>query len=147
MMNVEITGEKENPLLKRKEIEFVIRYSGPTPSRTEVRDKLVAVLSSDKKLTILDSYNTEFGTNTLKGVVKVYHDEKSLKAEPKHMLVRNFEEREKKEPAPAAEAAEEPKSPESAGEEDTKQPEEPAEESKEESEPPEETEPPAEESK
>jgi len=91
-MDVEVIEERENPLLNRREIVFRIRFSGPTPSRGEVRDKLIAALDSDKKLSILDSYVTEFGTNIVKGVMKVYYDLDSMKVEPRHKLAKNFPE-------------------------------------------------------
>lgn len=54
-MEIEILNEKENPLLNRKEIKFRILYEGATPSIKEVRKKLISVLNSKDKLTIVDS--------------------------------------------------------------------------------------------
>ena len=89
-MNIEIIEERDNPLLKRKEYDFIISFEGITPSRADVRKKLLSVLSSDSKLTILDSYSTEYGMNSAKGLVKVYFDAESMRVEPKHRLARNF---------------------------------------------------------
>jgi len=97
-MDIEIIEERDNPLLNRREIEFRIRFKGPTPPRNEIRNKLISFLNSDKKLTILDSYKTEFGTNVLRGFLKIYGDEKSMRVEPKHKILKNFPEKvEKKE--------------------------------------------------
>ncbi|OYT27748.1 MAG: hypothetical protein B6U97_00335 [Candidatus Altiarchaeales archaeon ex4484_96] len=114
-MNIEIIEERDNPLLKRKEYDFIISFEGITPSRADVRKKLLSVLSSDSKLTILDSYSTEYGMNSAKGLVKVYFDAESMRVEPKHRLARNFPKESKDEvkkeskDEPKAEPTDEPK--------------------------------------
>ncbi len=97
-MDVEIREERDNPLLRRREYEFIISFEGATPSRGDVRAKLVSVLNSENRLTVLDSYSTEYGMNKAKGLVKVYFDEDSMGVEPKHILSKNFPAKEVKEP-------------------------------------------------
>ena len=89
-MDVEIIEERDNPLLKRREYEFIISFEGATPSRGDVRKKLLSVLNSENRLTILDSYSMEYGMNKAKGLVKVYFDEDSVGVEPKYILSKNF---------------------------------------------------------
>ncbi|OYT53647.1 MAG: 30S ribosomal protein S24e [Candidatus Altiarchaeales archaeon ex4484_2] len=89
-MDVEIIEERDNPLLKRREYEFIISFEGATPPRGDVRKKLVSVLNSENRLTVLDSYTTEYGMNKAKGLVKVYFDEDSMGVEPKYLLSKNF---------------------------------------------------------
>jgi small subunit ribosomal protein S24e len=83
--------KKENPLLERKEIRFEVSYAGVTPSFEEVRKELVGKLNSDEKLTVLDSVHQQYGEHKAKGYAKVYDNEKALKVELEHKLLKNFE--------------------------------------------------------
>lgn len=100
-MEIEILNERENPLLKRKEIRFNVIYEGAVPSLKEVRGKLLSVLNSNDKLTIVDGIKPKFGRTVAKGYAKIYLDENGMKAEPKHRLKKNFEEKKPKEEKPA----------------------------------------------
>ncbi len=116
-MEIEILNERENPLLKRKEVRFNVIYEGAVPSLKEVRGKLLSVLirdqgsrssednvlglNSNEKLTVVDGIKPKFGRTVAKGYVKIYLDENGMKAEPKHRLKKNFEEKKPKEEKPA----------------------------------------------
>lgn len=116
-MEVKITNQKENPLLKRKEIVFEAEHKGSvTPSKKEVRSRLAALLTADEKLLIVDEYASSVGSGTSCGRARLYSDEKMLaKAETKPTVKKNFENKTKKEkkqaaggtdaPAPAAKPA------------------------------------------
>lgn len=95
-MEVEILEEKENPLLKRKEIRFrVFHYGNPTPSRKEVREKLIAMLNADKNTFVLDRLVSSFGREVSDGFGKVYEStEAMLSIEQEHVLRKNFSEEE-----------------------------------------------------
>lgn len=99
-MDIEIVGERRNPLLNRREVRFNLRYSGPTPRRSDIRDKVIAALKSDKDLTVLDSLKTRFGEHTVEGYVKIYSDKESMRVEPEYRLKKNFEVVEKAEEKP-----------------------------------------------
>ena len=58
-MDIEITKEKENTLLDRKEITFIIPHPGPAHSRNEVKKKLAAQLNSEDELVIVDKSRIE----------------------------------------------------------------------------------------
>ncbi|HHQ44700.1 MAG TPA: 30S ribosomal protein S24e [Candidatus Altiarchaeales archaeon] len=88
-MEIEITQDKENPLLKRREVKFNLTYEGTTPAREEVKSKISAMLDSDPKLTVVDRIMPEYGKTSAKGYVKVYEDEESLAIEPDYMIERN----------------------------------------------------------
>jgi small subunit ribosomal protein S24e len=98
-MDVEIVEDRENTLLRRREVRFKASYHGPTPTRQEARSKLVAVLTSDGQLTVLDKLESEYGAQTAVGYVKVYADKDAMKVEPEYVLERNFEVKEKAAPA------------------------------------------------
>lgn len=91
-MDVEILSERENPLLDRKEVKFRVKYPGVgTLNRQEVRSKLIALLNSNKDLTILDYLKPEYGRHSSLGYVKVYASTDAIKAEAEHKIKRNFE--------------------------------------------------------
>lgn len=98
---IEILNEHENPLLNRREVEFNVLYEGGVPSLKDVRGKLLSVLNSNEKLTIVDGIKPKFGRNLAKGYVKVYLDENSMKVEPEYRLKKNFEEKKLKKEKPA----------------------------------------------
>lgn len=125
-MEIELIEDKKNVLLKRREVKFKVTYVGSTPSREDVRNKLSALLNSDKKLTILDYVKTDYGRHAAQGYAKVYENEESMKVEPAYKMRRNFEPRKKAEggesakpeataQAPKEKAAEAPKEKKSEG--------------------------------
>ena len=94
-MDVKILEKKENKLLNRLEVKFAVSHvKGPTPSRQDVREKLVSVLKCKEDLLVIKKINTSFGKNVSIGKANVYKDKKSLeKIEPKYILKRNFPEK------------------------------------------------------
>ncbi|MEM4256831.1 MAG: 30S ribosomal protein S24e [Candidatus Diapherotrites archaeon] len=97
-MEIEITARKENFLLNREEIEFTVKNTGATSSRKQIREKLSAIVNADPKLLVVDILKTTFGSNEIKGLAKIYKNEKDLKKiELSYLIKRNFpEEKEKK---------------------------------------------------
>ena len=89
-MEINITKDWENPLLDRKEITFNISHTGATPSRDEIKNKLVAQLNSRHELVIVDKIRTEYGTQNTSGYAKIYSDVvRANEIENKHVLKRN----------------------------------------------------------
>ncbi|PKP53209.1 MAG: 30S ribosomal protein S24e [Candidatus Altiarchaeales archaeon HGW-Altiarchaeales-3] len=88
-MEIEILSEKENPLLKRKEINFRAIYKGATPNINELRTKLIQVLKSDASLTVVDTLKSEFGRTAAKGYAKIYENSDALSIEPEHIIKKN----------------------------------------------------------
>jgi ribosomal protein S24E len=56
-LEINITKDWDNPLLDRKEITFNISHTGATPSRDEIKNKLVALLNSKHELVIGSGQN------------------------------------------------------------------------------------------
>lgn len=111
-MDIEISERKQNPLLGRWEVRFVVHHPNEkTPSRDQIREKLAGQLGGKKSNVVVDNMNSVFGKGTTKGYARVYDDPAVLaKNEPHYLLKRNkLEElkpkKEKKEAAPAAKAA------------------------------------------
>jgi small subunit ribosomal protein S24e len=92
-MKIEILQEKENRLLERKEVKIKVIHDGPTPSRTEVRDKLIATLKTGKDTVILDSFKSKFGSRESVGKVRIYKaKDRAIEVEDRHVLAKNFPE-------------------------------------------------------
>jgi small subunit ribosomal protein S24e len=91
-MEVKIVSEKENPLLKRKEVYFQVEHtqSGNTPPRLEVKNALAAVLKKDADLVFVKKMKTKTGTCTAVGLANVYDSVEQAKLiEPKYIVKRN----------------------------------------------------------
>ena len=87
---MEISQEKENPLLNRKEFVFEYMASSKTPTREEVKKLVVEHLKLDEKLTIIESITPSFCDRKVCVKAYVYEDLETLKKiTPKHILKRN----------------------------------------------------------
>lgn len=90
-MKIEILKEIKNKPLARREIEFKVQHAGgTTPSRADVRAKLVAQLDADEARVVVRSLNTKFGSAFSEGIARIYDSPEQLKrVEGKHILARH----------------------------------------------------------
>ena len=90
-LQIEILKEFENPLLKRKELECIVRHPrSATPTRAEIRDKLSALLNCDKEALFVEKILSEFGVSVTKIYARVYSTPSDAAfIEPSHLLTRN----------------------------------------------------------
>ncbi|VVC71695.1 30S ribosomal protein S24e [uncultured archaeon] len=102
-MDISVKEKKENKLLKRIEVRFVVEYEGATPSRKEVKEKLCVALNSKPELTVIDGMDQGFGKKVLSGYAKVYSTPEAVGVELPHVMLR--EKGEKKAPKAKAKAA------------------------------------------
>ena len=110
-MEVKIISEKENPLLKRRELDFQVEHSqtGNTPPRLEIRKAVATVLKKDVGLVFVKKLETKTGTHTAFGVANVYDSvEQARLIEPEYIVQRNVPPEKPKE-TPEEEAKEAPK--------------------------------------
>ncbi|MGQ9720844.1 MAG: 30S ribosomal protein S24e [Candidatus Jordarchaeum sp.] len=91
-MEVSIISRKENPLLEREELIFLINHeSQGTPSREEIRNKLAAILDVDTDKLFIKKIESEYGSTRSKGVARIYKSkERALLVEPHHIVKRNI---------------------------------------------------------
>ena len=114
-MDIEISDKKQNPLLARWEVRFVVNHPNEkTPSRESIREKLAGQLNAKKANVVVDSMNSVFGKGATKGYARIYDAPEQLaKNEPHYLLKRNKLEELKpkkvKKEAPAAAAKAAPK--------------------------------------
>jgi len=90
-MDIEIVEKKQNPLLGRWEVRFVVHHTNEkTPTRDQIREKLAGNLNSKKGLVVVDSMNSAFGRASTRGYARIYDTPETLgKTEPAHLLKRN----------------------------------------------------------
>ena len=111
-MKVEITNRQKNALLNREEIEFGVDDSAVTPSRKELKEKIAALVNAKTELVIIGTIKKEFGSKAVKGVARIYSDEKTLKkTELPQIIGRNTGQKDKGKKAGKAKAGKAPEAP------------------------------------
>ena len=92
-MEILIEKQRDNPLLKRKEVYFRVRYEDAkvTPSRSDVREKLSGLLNADLSRLVVRWMKPEFGKMEAEGYALIYDTENDLRAiEEDYVIRRNF---------------------------------------------------------
>jgi small subunit ribosomal protein S24e len=90
-MELTIVSKKENPLLKRTEVEFTVLHTqGKTPTRLDIKRSVASQLQVSDKLVFVKKMNTKTGTNTAVGEATAYQSEAQAKLiEPDYIIKRN----------------------------------------------------------
>ncbi len=91
-MRLKIASEKNNPLLKRREVYFTVEHdqTGNTPPRLEVRNAVADALKVDANLVFIKKLETKTGTRVAEGIANVYDSVEQAKlVEPKYIIKRN----------------------------------------------------------
>ena len=103
-MQVKIETTKDNPLLKRKEVEFTI-VQGPkekTPQRLEAKKAIAIELKVGDDVVFIKKMRTKTGTSITKGVANIYQSVGQAKiVEPNYIRKRNSPPEKPKEEATA----------------------------------------------
>ena len=67
-MEIEIESKRNNPLLNRTEVNFIVKHEGEgTPNREIIRDQLADKLNSKKENIIVNIIESSFGNNESTG--------------------------------------------------------------------------------
>ena len=91
-MEVKIVSTKENPLLKRKEVDFRVEQDpkGKTPARLEAKKALATKLQINEELIFIKNMRTMTGTKTAVGIANAYETVEQAKfIEPEYIRKRN----------------------------------------------------------
>jgi small subunit ribosomal protein S24e len=98
-MEVKLVSTKENPLLKRKEVEFMIEQDiEKTPERLEVKKAIAAKLKVNEEMVFVKKMQTRTGTHTTVGNATAYETiEQAKLIEPEYIRKRNSPPEEPKE--------------------------------------------------
>ena len=92
-MEIEVISKKENPLLRRREINFKIEHRdvGSTPPRLEARKAVATALKTDVNLVFVKRLVTKTGTRRALGTANVYDSVEQAKSiEPEYIVNRNI---------------------------------------------------------
>jgi len=91
-MEIKIISQKENPLLKRKEVHFNVEHDpGSTPPRLEVRRAVATALKSNVDMVFIKKFETKTGTHTAAGTANLYESiEQAKLIEPEYIVKRNI---------------------------------------------------------
>jgi len=103
-MQVKIISKKENPLLKRKEVQFKVEHgpNGKTPARLDVKRSVAAELQVNEQLVFVKRMKTMTGTTTAVGFANAYETSEQAKIiEPEYIIKRNSPPEKQKEEAKA----------------------------------------------
>ena len=98
-MKIQVISQLRNELLKRNEVAFTVDHEGAgTPSRIEIKQKLVGMLNADEEKVYVRKFETKTGSTTAVGEASVYDSVEQAKyVEPEHIILRNAPKKEKKE--------------------------------------------------
>jgi len=94
-MEIKITQQRYNPLLKRREIVFELDHAQTrgTPSRLEVRKTLAETLKTNLDVVYVKLIETKAGTMLAKGEANAYDSVQQARLiEPKYVIARNIPE-------------------------------------------------------
>jgi len=109
-MEIKITQQQYNPLLKRREIAFQVEHTQTkgTPARLEIRKTLAEMLKTNPEVVYVKRIVTKSGTMLATGEANAYDSVEQAKlAEPKYIIARNVP-KETKEPTEKPEASKQP---------------------------------------
>jgi len=91
-MEIEIVSEKENPLLRRREVHFRVKHeqTGSTPPRLEVRNAIASALKVKVDFVFVKKFKTKTGKHIAVGLANVYDSiDQARLVEPEYIIKRN----------------------------------------------------------
>jgi small subunit ribosomal protein S24e len=90
-MELKILTQKENAVLKRKEVKFTVEHAqGKTPIRLDIKRSIASELQVSDKLVFIKRMKTLTGTNKTVGEANAYQSEAQAKLiEPGYIIKRN----------------------------------------------------------
>jgi len=119
-MDLTITADIENKLLKRKEVRFNLKFAGATPSRKQVKEALCGKIGANPDSVVIRQLSNPFGVQEVSGTASVYTGAEGVKIEHGHLLRRDRGE--KGRPPKEATAAPAPAKPAAQKQEPAKEP-------------------------
>ena len=90
-MEIKVISQRENQLLKRKEIRFQVKHDAvSTPMRLDVRRAVADALKVNVDLVFVKKFTTRPGMHTATGVANLYESLDQAKlVEPGYIIKRN----------------------------------------------------------
>ncbi|HTY74849.1 MAG TPA: 30S ribosomal protein S24e [Candidatus Nanoarchaeia archaeon] len=102
-MELKIISKKENPVLKRTEVQFTVEHTqAKTPGRLDIKRSVASQLQVNDKLVFIKKMSTKTGTSMTVGEANAYQSEAQAKIiEPSYIIKRNSPPEKAKEEAKA----------------------------------------------
>jgi len=92
-MEIKFLNEKDNPLMHRKEIEFVVEHiKEKTPTRKEIKEMLKALKDYDPNLIVIKKIENIYGIGKDKVLAFIYENEEFMKKLEDNYLFKREEE-------------------------------------------------------
>ena len=91
-MEIEIVSDKENPLIKRREVHFRVKHgqTGSTPPRLQVRNAIASALKVKVDFVFVKKLKTKTGKHIAVGLANIYDSTDQAKlVEPEYIMKRN----------------------------------------------------------
>jgi len=77
-MEVKITNNKENPILRRKEVECVINFEQGTPKREEILQAIAKALTANPELVYISKFVVKAGAKQGKAEVFLFETKEQV---------------------------------------------------------------------
>jgi small subunit ribosomal protein S24e len=103
--DAKIEKERDNKMLKRKELAVSLEFDGATPSREEIKKTLADRFNLKQENLVVVRTSQLYGTKAGSALVHEYHDKEAMKIAQKHMISRPNAKKGKAQPASTATAA------------------------------------------
>ncbi|MDD5086806.1 MAG: hypothetical protein PHV16_03570 [Candidatus Nanoarchaeia archaeon] len=117
---MEILEKNEQSLLSRTEVIAKDSYTGSTPSRESIKERLAKALNADKGLLVVKHIYPEFGFGTAKIIAYLYSTKESMnEIEPEYSLKRGEKNKKESKEEAKPEAKKEEKKPEAEKKQET----------------------------
>ena len=95
-MKVDIVRQTDNKSLQRKELEFRIEHiGGTTPSRTDVKAKIVAQFDSAPDCVVVVELDTKYGIGLTLGKARIYSSPEQLRFVEDSFILKRHEPKKK----------------------------------------------------
>lgn len=75
-MDFHIISERQNPVMKRRELFAEIKYTGPTPSKAHIQEHVSAKLSVNPESVEISKILSEHGKSKGKAWIKIWEHKK-----------------------------------------------------------------------
>jgi len=91
LVELEITGKRENKLLGREEVQLKTKNAKVTPSRKELRPKIAAMRGAKEELLVIEEIKHLFGERESSIKANVYGSREAMeRSAKKHLVKRDF---------------------------------------------------------
>ena len=97
-MEIKLVSIKKNPLLNRKDVDFLVETKTKTPSRVEIKKSIADEMKLSEEIIFIKKMQTLTGSHITVGIANIYDTSKQANLiEPDYIKKRNLPQETKKE--------------------------------------------------